>query len=168
MSASSDVLVGSFAAENRSVFRAHLTRRYVFTFIDPRSRVAFAGASTTRSNRRSAHALRLLCELVPKPINYILSDNGSEFMKDFETELKQRRTTHWWTYPKSPKMNAHVEPSTAPCRNHSRTTAQLLCEKLLFIDMAPALTGNWRNGWCFTTPNAPIIHWGCNPRYNRS
>ena len=68
--------------------------RHVFTFIDPCSRVAFAWASTNRSSRRSAHALRLLCELVPSPIRYILSDNGSEFMKDFEAELKRRRITH--------------------------------------------------------------------------
>ncbi len=87
------------------------TRRYVFTFIDPRSRVAFAWASTTRSSRRSAHALRL---------------------KDFETELKQRRITHWWTYPKSPKMNAHIE-------RFNRTLQESFVdyhEDLLFTDVA--------------------------------
>ena len=107
-------------------------RRYVFTFIDPRSRVAFAWASTSRSSRRSAHALRLLRELVPRPIHYILSDNGSEFMKDFEAELKRRRITHWWTYPKSPKMNSC-------CERFNRTLQESFVdyhEDLLFADVA--------------------------------
>ncbi len=163
MNASSDVLVGSFATENRSVFRARLTRRYVFTFIAPRSRVAFAWASTTRSSRRSAHALQLLCELVPKPINYILSDNGSEFMKDFETELKQRRTTHWWTYPKSPKMNSC-------CERFNRTLQESFAdyhEDLLFADVA-YFNRELAQWLVFYNTQRPIIHWGYNPRYNRS
>ena len=69
-------------------------RRYIFTFIDPCSRFAFAWASTTRS--RAAHALRSLIALTPNTIQYLLSDNGSEFMKDFDSELKRHHITHWW------------------------------------------------------------------------
>ena len=39
----------------------------------------------------------------------ILSDNGSEFKKEFDNLLQQRSLTHYWTYPNSPKMNAHNE-----------------------------------------------------------
>ncbi len=84
-------------------------RRYVFTFIDPHSRFAFAWASTTLRRRRAAYALRLLGKLTPTPIRYLLSDNGSEVLKDVESERQRRDSTHWWTYPKSPKMNAHCE-----------------------------------------------------------
>lgn len=34
---------------------------------------------------------------------------GSEFMKDFQTELDQQGHIHWFTYPKTPKMNAQCE-----------------------------------------------------------
>jgi len=39
----------------------------------------------------------------------ILSDNGSEFKKEFDSLLKEKGLTHYWTYPRSPKMNAHNE-----------------------------------------------------------
>jgi len=34
---------------------------------------------------------------------------ASEFMKYFEALLQQKGLTHYWTYPRSPKMNAHNE-----------------------------------------------------------
>ena len=45
----------------------------------------------------------------PKPPRFILSDNGSEFMGHFQQRLDEHRITHWWTYPRSPKMNPHAE-----------------------------------------------------------
>ena len=42
-------------------------------------------------------------------ISFVLTDNGSEFMKHFEEELKRLHLTHYHTYPKTPKMNAHLE-----------------------------------------------------------
>ncbi len=64
MSASPDILVGSFAAENRSVFRAHLT----------------------------------------------LTDGGSEFQGQFARLIRESPAIEQWlTYPKCPKMNAHIE-----------------------------------------------------------
>ena len=40
---------------------------------------------------------------------YVLTDNGSEFKKHFTEELKRLHLTHYHTYPRTPKMNAHVE-----------------------------------------------------------
>ena len=45
----------------------------------------------------------------PPPPRFILSDNGSEFLGHFQQRLEERGITHWWTYPRSPKMNAHAE-----------------------------------------------------------
>ena len=84
-------------------------RRYLFTFIDPHSRFAIAFAATTQSSHQAAIALNALCQLLPKPPRFILSDNGSEFMGHFQQRLDEHRITHWWTYPRSPKMNAHAE-----------------------------------------------------------
>ncbi len=64
MSASPDVLVGSFAAENRSVFRARFT----------------------------------------------LTDGGSEFQGQFARLIRESPVIEQWlTYPKCPKMNAHIK-----------------------------------------------------------
>ena len=39
----------------------------------------------------------------------MLTDNGPEFMKHFDEEVKRLHKVHWHTYPKTPRMNAHVE-----------------------------------------------------------
>ena len=65
------------------------------------------------------------------PIRYVLTDNGSEFMKNFESELERHHITHWWTYPRSPKMNAH-------CERFNRTIQENFVdyhEDLLFTDL---------------------------------
>ena len=41
--------------------------------------------------------------------NIILTDNGSEFAKDFAKYLSQIKVTHYHTYPKTPKQNARCE-----------------------------------------------------------
>ena len=46
---------------------------------------------------------------MPLPANFVLTDNGSEFMKHFDEELRRLHLAHYHTYPKTPKMNAHVE-----------------------------------------------------------
>jgi transposase InsO family protein len=39
----------------------------------------------------------------------VLTDNGSEFKKYLNKLLKEESITHYHTYPKTPKMNAHLE-----------------------------------------------------------
>ena len=53
--------------------------------------------------------LDALCALLPTPPRFVLSDNGSEFLGHFQQRLDEHGITHWWTYPRSPKMNAHAE-----------------------------------------------------------
>jgi len=92
-------------------------RRYIMTLVDPNSRISFAVALPSKHSRHTAKVLEALIdgltgtiELNTKPKQFsILSDNGSEFMKDFETLLQEKGLTHYWTYPRSPKMNAHNE-----------------------------------------------------------
>jgi len=92
-------------------------RRYIMTMIDPNSRIAFAVAIPTKHTKHTARVLEALIdgltgtiEINAKPKQFaILSDNGSEFMKEFEALLQAKGLTHYWTYPRSPKMNAHNE-----------------------------------------------------------
>ena len=92
-------------------------KRYIMTLVDPNSRISFAVALPSKHSRHTAKVLEALIdgltgtiELNTKPKQFsILSDNGSEFMKDFETLLQEKGLTHYWTYPRSPKMNAHNE-----------------------------------------------------------
>ncbi len=85
------------------------TRRYLVTHLDLHSRFGFACAVPTHSSQWAKNALDLVTTVFPCTAHTILTDNGSEFAKHFATALKDRRTTHWHTYPRTPKMNAHCE-----------------------------------------------------------
>jgi len=66
-----------------------------------RSKTAFCGRD---------FLLTVLNEL-PFKIKTILTDNGSEFMAEFDAECRKQKIKHYWTDPESPNQNAYVESS---------------------------------------------------------
>lgn len=84
-------------------------KRYVYTAIDVEKKFAFAAAYTNHSSRSAADFLDKLRTVAPFDIKELQTDNGSEFAALFEDACKALRITHFHTYPRSPKMNAHVE-----------------------------------------------------------
>jgi len=84
-------------------------RIYVITMIDLFSRYAFAHVTTSHASRAAEEFFERCLNLFPYPVEFVLTDNGSEFMKDFDTHLRDLCLTHWHTYPRTPKMNAHCE-----------------------------------------------------------
>lgn len=85
------------------------TKRYILTAVDVENRFAFAGAYTTRSSANAADFLQKLTVVCPHPITQLQTDNGSEFAHHFHGACEKHRITHFHTYPRCPKMNAHIE-----------------------------------------------------------
>ena len=87
------------------------TRRYVITFEDIYTRFAFAWATSSHASRAAEEFFGLCQKAFPYSFNFlwVLTDNGSEFKKHFSEKLKELHLTHYHTYPRTPKMNAHVE-----------------------------------------------------------
>jgi transposase InsO family protein len=107
-------------------------RRYLITFVDVHARFGFALATTSRSSRLAAQVLTLAQSVFPRPVKLVLTDNGSEFMKDFEAALAAQSLIHWHTFPKTPKMNAH-------CERFNRTVQEEFLdyhEDLFFTDLS--------------------------------
>ncbi len=87
----------------------HGCRRYIITFEDVYSRFSFAW-STTSHGSKAAEEFFGFCQMVfPIPFTFVLTDNGSEFKKHFSERLRTLHLEHYHTYPRTPKMNAHVE-----------------------------------------------------------
>lgn len=84
-------------------------RRYVITFTDLYSRFSFAWATKSHGSEAAKEFFNIVRDVFPYPLQYVLTDNGSEFMRHFDQELRRLHHTHWHTYPKTPKMNAHAE-----------------------------------------------------------
>jgi transposase InsO family protein len=110
--------------------RAQNDRRYVITFIDLHSHFAWAWATRSHASLAATQFLHLIQAVFPFAIEAVLTDNGCEFQRHFATELANRLFTHWHTYPKTPKMNAH-------CERFNRTVQEECIDyhhDLLFLD----------------------------------
>jgi hypothetical protein len=84
-------------------------RMYLLTAIDIYSRTTFEIATKSHSSKTFAHFFYLITQMFPYEIKNVLTDNGSEFKKHLDQLLTKNNITHYHTYPKTPKMNAHCE-----------------------------------------------------------
>ena len=84
-------------------------RRYTITFEDIYTRFSFAWGTSSHASLAAKEFFNVCVKIFPYPIVYVLTDNGSEFKKHFNEELNRLYLVHFHTYPRTPKMNAHVE-----------------------------------------------------------
>ena len=116
-------------------------RMYLLTAIDIYSRTVFEIATKSHSSRTFAHFFFLIMQMFPYDIKNVLTDNGSEFKKYLNKLLEQNNITHYHTYPKTPKMNAH-------CERFNRTVQEECIDyhyDLLFLDDLTVATGRPRS-----------------------
>ncbi len=84
-------------------------KRYIYCALDLYARFAFAYSYKTLSSASARDFMRKLQYIAPFKIIHIQTDNGKEFHKYFDEYLKTQAIIHFWNYPESPKMNAHIE-----------------------------------------------------------
>jgi len=84
-------------------------RRYIITFEDIHTRFSFAWSTSSHASLAAKEFFELCLKIFPFSFVFVLTDNGSEFKKHFDEELRKLHLTHYHTYPNTPKMNAHCE-----------------------------------------------------------
>lgn len=84
-------------------------KRYIVTGIDTEKRTAFAACYTNHGSLSASDFLIKCSTVLPDCPRAVQTDNGSEFALHFDEASKQLRLERFHTYPRSPKMNAHVE-----------------------------------------------------------
>ncbi|MEK7512592.1 MAG: integrase core domain-containing protein, partial [Patescibacteria group bacterium] len=84
-------------------------KRYVYTAIDVERKFTFAAGYRNHSSASAADFLGKLRSVAPFPITEVQTDNGSEFAHLFHDACTSLCITHFNTYPRCPKMNAHIE-----------------------------------------------------------
>lgn len=84
-------------------------RRYIVTFEDLSSRFAFAWSTKSHASLAAKEFFTMCQKVFPFRLTFVLTDNGSEFAKYFAQYVKDSNLTHYHTYPRTPKMNAHCE-----------------------------------------------------------
>ncbi len=84
-------------------------RRYLITFEDLFTRFGFAWETTSHASLAAKEFFNICQKIFPFAFIFVLTDNGSEFKKHFSEKVKRLHLTHYHTYPRTPKMNAHCE-----------------------------------------------------------
>ena len=84
-------------------------RRVIFTAIEERTKIAFARVYKTNSSSFSKDFLLRLVYLVDGKVNYIHSDNGSEFEGSFSEACQDLALSQIYSRPHTPKDNPALE-----------------------------------------------------------
>jgi transposase InsO family protein len=84
-------------------------RRYVISAIDYNSEFAFSMGYSSLSSARAQDFLHKFLQVAPFEVKRVQTDNGSEFYKLFHEACIDLELTHYWNYPRHPKMNAKIE-----------------------------------------------------------
>ncbi|MEE7593948.1 DDE-type integrase/transposase/recombinase, partial [Escherichia coli] len=98
-------LIGMDAIE----LRMEDLRRYIITTIDEHSDYALALALPSLNSDITSHFFSKATKLFPVAIRQVVTDNGMEFLGNFDKTLQEASIKHIWTYPYTPTMNATCE-----------------------------------------------------------
>ncbi len=101
---------GECIALDSMEFRQNGKKLYVVVAIDEATNLLYAEGTGYHTSRSAKNILEEAHSYLPwQNFNTILTDNGSEFAKEFAKYIQDNNITHYHTYPKSPKQNARCE-----------------------------------------------------------
>jgi len=88
-------------------------KRYVYHALDVQSKFDFAYTYKKLNSQNTVYFLDKLKRVYPweSGIKTIQTDNGLEFLGDFDQRLKQEKINHLFIYPRCPKINGFIERS---------------------------------------------------------
>lgn len=85
------------------------TSCYFITIIDVAAKFAWCRLTTTLTSRSARRALEEFLLHYPHKVREVQTDNGHEFLGEFDQYLEQMGIPHQFSYPRSPKVNGVVE-----------------------------------------------------------
>ncbi len=93
-------------------------KAYVYHAIDIQSRFAFAYTYPKLNSQNTVDFLDKLKQVYPfeNGIKTIQSDNGLEFLGDFDQRLMKDKIRHLFIYPRCPKINGFIERANRSLR----------------------------------------------------
>ena len=101
-------------------------KAYVYHAIDVQNRFAFAYTYPKLNSQNTVNFLDKVKQVYPikTGINTIQTDNGLEFLGNFDKQLREDKITHLFIYPRCPKINGFIERANRSLReeflNHNQ------------------------------------------------
>ena len=87
----------------------HGIKEYFFCAIDSRTKFALTLNYKTKTAKNTVDFWHKFKSIYPLKINSIQTDNGSEFLGEFDAHLLKSNLPHLFTYPRCPRINGCVE-----------------------------------------------------------
>lgn len=84
-------------------------KRYIITATDTEKHTSFAACYTNHGSASASDFLKRCVQVIPDCPTAVQTDNGSEFALHFDRACENLSLERFHIYPRSPKMNAHVE-----------------------------------------------------------
>lgn len=84
-------------------------RYYFICCMDVYSRLAYAKIVPRLNSKYALSCLIQFLKHTPMAVRIVQTDNGSEFFKDFDLYLRERKIKHYFSYPRCPKINGYIE-----------------------------------------------------------
>lgn len=84
-------------------------KRYIIAGIDLKTRFAFAWCYKGLNSLSAKDLLLKFLSVAPFEVRRVQTDNGPEFEHHFHRLLEERNILHYFSYPRHPQSNAHVE-----------------------------------------------------------
>ncbi len=100
---------GDLIGMDTIVIQENNSKKYIITAVDYFSRMAVSRVYKNANSHSAKDLLLRMRVALGSPVLGVNTDNGSEFMKEYETACKKLKIKHFWTYPRTPKMNPLAE-----------------------------------------------------------
>ena len=86
-------------------------KRYILNAVDVSTKFKFSYAFKSMSSRNTVLFFKKLESVYPyeEGIEIVQTDNGSEFLGEFDKYLKEKGIKHNFIYPRCPRINGYVE-----------------------------------------------------------
>ncbi len=82
---------------------------YFYSAVDVKGKFAFSLPYRQKTSANALDFWRKLQAVYPVTIRDVQTDNGSEFLSEFDEHLTQAEVPHLFTYPRCPKVNGCIE-----------------------------------------------------------
>lgn len=100
---------GDLVSMDTIEIQEHGRKKYIITALDHATRIAMARTYERHTSRQARDLLQRMQLALGVSIRHMLTDNGSEFMAAYDKACQEMGIARFWTYPRTPKMNAHSE-----------------------------------------------------------